>query len=172
MTESHPEIELIGHLRDELAPADRARVESHLVACAECRRTAATFQAILSDLRASEPPAIHWGQWMAELRGRLEAVRSRQPWWRQHPVAIAAAGVAAVVLIALALPFGSALFEHSTSPDLVAQSTSSDLAALEEVSIGSRLDLLQQYQLVEHLDLLEDLDVISHLDRLERGREG
>src|SRR5262245_34649840 len=108
MTESHPEIELIGHLRDELAPADRARVESHLVACAECRRTAVTVQGSLSGLRASEPPVIHWGQLMAERRGRLEGVRSRQPWWRVLPVAMAAAGVGAVVLIALALPVGSA----------------------------------------------------------------
>ncbi len=163
MAETHPEIELIGHLRDELAPAERARIEIHLAGCAECRRTAGAFQAILSDLRASEPPAIHWGRWMAELRGRLEAERSRQPWWRRHPAAIAVAGAAAVALIALALPFSRALFEHPTSPDLV---------AFEEVSIGTRLDLLQQYQVVEHLDLLEDLDVISHLDRLEREQEG
>src|SRR5262249_7214795 len=162
MAEMHPEIELIGHLRDELAPADRARVESHLAACAECRRTAAAFQAILTDLRATEPPAIHWGQWMAELRARLAAVRARPPWGQQHPAASSAAAPGAVALIVRALPSGRAPIEHSTSPDL---------AAVEEVSIGSRLDLLQQYQIVEHLDLLEDLDVISHLDRLERGRE-
>jgi len=162
MAGTHPEIELIGHLRDELGPAERARIETHLASCAECRGTATAFQAILTDLRASEPPAIHWGKWMAELRGRLESVRSRPPWWRQHPAAITLASAAAVALIALALPFGRALFEPSASPELV---------AFEEVTIGSRLDLLQQYQVVEHLDLLEDLDVISHLERLERGRE-
>src|SRR6266700_4088768 len=118
MAGTHPEIELIGHLRDELAPAERARIETHLAACAECRR--------------------------------------------QHPAAITLASAAAVALIALALPFGRALFAPSASPELV---------AFEEVTIGSRLDLLQQYQVVEHLDLLEDLDVISHLERLERGRE-
>src|SRR5256886_15232667 len=118
MAGTHPEIELIGHLRDELAPAERARIETHLAACAECRRTTTAFQAILTDLRASEPPAIHWGKWMAELRGRLESVRSRPPWWRQHPAAITLASAAAVALIALALPFGRALFEPSASPSL------------------------------------------------------
>src|SRR5881397_694077 len=127
MAGTHPEIELIGHLRDELAPAERARIETHLAACAECRRTTTAFQAILTDLRAS-----------------------------QHPAAITLASAAAVALIALALPFGRALFAPSASPELV---------AFEEVTIGSRLDLLQQYQVVEHLDLLEDLDVISHLER-------
>src|ERR1043166_2909669 len=162
MAGTHPEIELIGHLRDELGPAERVRIETHLAARAECRRTATAFQAILTDLRATEPPTIHWGNWMAELRGRLESVRSRRPWWRQHPAAMALASAAAVALIALALPFGRALFEPSASPELV---------AFEEVTIGSRLDLLQQYQVVDHPDLLEDLDVISHLERLERGRE-
>src|SRR5438093_11362885 len=119
MAGTHPEIELIGHLRDELAPAERGRIETPLAACAGCRRTTTAFQAILTDLRASEPPAIHWGKWMAELRGRLESVRSRPPWWRQHPAAMALASAAAVALIALALPFGPAQFEPSASPDLV-----------------------------------------------------
>ena len=163
MAGTHPEIELIGHLRDELAPAERARVDAHLASCAECRQTRVAFETIVTDLRAIEPPAIHWGRWQAELRGRLEAQRSRRPWWRQHRVAVAVASAAAVALIALALPVGRALLDPPTPHDLV---------ALEEVTIGSRLDLLQQYQVVEHLDLLEDLDVISHLDHLERGRDG
>ena len=35
MAGTHPEVELIGHLRDELAPAERARVDAQLASCAE-----------------------------------------------------------------------------------------------------------------------------------------
>src|SRR3989442_14392291 len=128
MTGTYPEVELIGHLRDELAPAERARVDAHLASCAECRQPRVAFQTIVTDLRAIEPQVIHWGRWQAELRGRLEAQRSRRPWWRRHPVAVAVASAAAVALIALALPFGRGLFEPRSSHDLV---------AFEEVTIGS-----------------------------------
>src|SRR3989442_5074905 len=99
MAGTHPEIELIGHLRDELGPAERARIETHLAACAECRRTATAFQDVLTDLRARESPAIHLGDWMAELRARLEFVRSSPPRRRLHPAAIALASAAAGALI-------------------------------------------------------------------------
>lgn len=162
MTGTHLDVELIAHLRDELAPVERARVDDHLAACAECRQTEAVFQALLTDLRAVEPPVISWGRWQAELRGRLAVAQSSRPWWRRHPAGVALAMAAAAAVIALVVPLGRGLFEPAAPHEL---------AAFEEVTIGSRLDLLQQYQVVENLDLLEDLDVISHLDHLEHGRE-
>lgn len=162
MSGLHPDVELIALLRDELSGPDRSRVENHLAACDECRRTHAAFQALLADLRATPPPEVHWGRWQAELRGRLEAERAPQHRWLRRPgwVAVAAA---AVVALTLSVPLGRALRERPASHDVV---------AFDEMAIGTKLDLLQQYQIVERLDLLEDLDVISHLDRLERGQAG
>jgi anti-sigma factor RsiW len=163
MAERHPDVDLIAHLRGELGGADHARVETHLAGCAECRRARATFDAIVAALRRAQPPAVDWGRWHAELRGRLEADRARRWWWPRHPVRIVLPAAAAAALIALALPFGRALVERAPAPDVV---------AFDEVVLGSRLGLLQHYEVVQRLDLLEDLDVIAHLDRLQTPREG
>ncbi|HET7343691.1 MAG TPA: zf-HC2 domain-containing protein [Methylomirabilota bacterium] len=146
----HPETELIALVRDELAPAERARVAAHLEGCAECRRAAEESRALLQALAASAPPppAVDWGRYQADLRARVGA---RRAWWRQPVPTMLAAGVAtALVVFAV----------HGL------QRTPSEVVTLEETMLGARLPMLQQYQVVERLDMLEDLDAIRQLDRL------
>ena len=155
----HLDIELVGRIRSELTPADRQRADAHLAVCAECRRMEAIYSAVLTDLRASPPPPPDWRRWQAELRVRLRTVQPAPQRWRRRPVVLALATAAAVALIALALPFGRAITERPAKQDV---------AAVDDVAIGERLDLLNEYPVIERLALLEDLDVISHLDGLER----
>ena len=81
------------HIRDAVSTADeRARIERHLVDCAECRQTAADFRALLDELAATTPvpPDVGWARYRAELRGRLAARRARSwraRWLRPLPAA-------------------------------------------------------------------------------------
>jgi len=158
----HLTTDLIAYLMDELAPAERQRVEAHLAGCADCRDQRDSFRTLLDGLRASvpPPPEVHWGQWRAELRGRLEA---RAPWrrWLLRPVpAMLVAGLAASLIAVVWL--GQ---ERETS-------RTADRAPVEEVVLGDQFDFLRQYSLLERLDFLEDIDVIDQLDRLAPHGEG
>ncbi len=163
--QGHPETEIVPYLRGELAPADRIRLARHLDDCAECRRTALAYQAILEDLGRAipAPPDVHWGRYRAELRERLAGRRERTVgvgrWLRPVPLALSAAMAGVLVLLAV---------QGGVHRDRV----KTDPAALEDLVLGRRLELLQRYSLLERLDLLEDYDVIQHLDGLAGPREG
>jgi anti-sigma factor RsiW len=148
----HPDIELTAFVAGALAPAERARVATHLESCADCRQAVEESRAVLARLAAVSPlpPPIDWGRYGADLRARVQSARPRSWWVRPMPAVLAAGAVTAVLLLAL----------HGLDRRPV------ELAAVEETMLGARLPLLQQYRVVERLDLLEDLDAIRHLDRL------
>ena len=106
-----------------------------------------------------DPPAPRWGDYRAELRGRLEARRSLRArlrrWWARPALIALSIGLATAVLLFVLQPV-------ERRPDF---------AAVDEVLFGARLGLLEHYRVVERLDLLEEFDVIRQLDRLP-SREG
>ena len=148
----HLTTDLIAYVMDDLSPVERARVESHLAACAECRGQRDAFRTMLDGLRASTPvaPQIHWGRWRADLRARLEARTARNRWWRRPVPAALAVGMAAALVAVIWLGDDGA-------------SRRADLAAVEELVLTDRL---------ETLDLLEDLEVIRNLDGLSPSVDG
>lgn len=150
----HPDAELTALVTGALPPAERARVAAHLDGCARCRRVVEESRAVLGALATEIPvPAPpDWGRYRAELRARLQP-RARA-WWARPLPALAAAGVAALVVLL-------AVRGLDRPPG--------ELRLAEEAMLGARLPLLQQYRVVERLDLLEDLDAIRQLDRLGHG---
>jgi hypothetical protein len=52
------------------------------------------------------------------------------------------------------------------------QTSRPELAAMEEVAIGGRLELVREYPVLERLDLLENLELIDDLDRLVARSDG
>ena len=148
----HLTTDLVAYVMGELPPTERARVESHLAACAECRGQRDAFRTLLDGLRASTPPPpeVHWGRWRADLRARLEARTARSRWWLRPVPATLAVGMAAALVAVVWLGEDRA-------------SRRADLAAVEELVLSDRL---------ETLDLLEDLEVIRNLDRLSPSVEG
>ena len=74
MKDVHLDEWLIDHVRGDLDPAERARVDAHLAACDDCRASRERFAALMTELArtAPAPPPIHWGAYRAELRERLE----------------------------------------------------------------------------------------------------
>jgi anti-sigma factor RsiW len=160
----HPDTAFVPLLRDELAPAEHARVTAHIAACPACARSLEETRLVLARLGASlpAPPDVHWPAYRAQLRDRLDAHRPARAGWRRfaRPLPLALSAAAAALLMVVAA--------HT---DLGPGAPASDVAAFEEVVIGDGLPLLQQYPLVEQLDLLEDLEIIRQLDRLP-VREG
>ncbi len=155
----HPDTALVPLLRNELAPAEHARVTAHLASCAACARSLEETREILARLGASvpAPPDVHWGAYRAQLRERVHAPVAIRAGWRRmmQPLPLALGAAAAALLVVVA-----------AQTDFRAGGPPNDLAVFEEVVIGDRLPLLQQYPVMERLDLLEDLDVIRQLDVL------
>jgi anti-sigma factor RsiW len=151
----HPDVELTAYAAEAFTPAERARVEAHLDACADCRRAVQEHRAVLAALtaEASAPPSIDWGRYQADLRARRERAGPRR-WWAGPWPAVLGAGVAAAVVLL-------AVHGFDRRP--------AELATVEETVLGARLPMLQQYRVVERLDLLEDLDAIRQLDRFGHG---
>jgi anti-sigma factor RsiW len=150
----HPDTEILAFVRDDLTPAERARVAAHLEECAACRRAVEETRAVLAGLAEAlpAPPALDPGRYQAEVRARLRADRGpARRWWTAPVPVLASAGLAAALLL---------LAVHYRDPG------HPELRAVEETAIGARLDLLENYPVVERLDLLEDLDVIRGLDDL------
>ena len=140
MKDVHVDEWLFDHVRGDLDPAERARVDAHLAA-----RT------------APAPPPIHWGAYRAELRERLERRSSRAGalwWWLVRPMpALVAAGLVAVLVMA-GLPGG------------VRSPGAPDPLALDNTILASQLDMIARLDVVQQLDLLEDFNVIGELDEL------
>lgn len=160
MNHAHVEEWLIDHVRGELDPADRARVDAHLAACDDCRASRERFGALMTELArtAPAPPPIHWGAYRAQLRDRLErgiSVRSGERaglWaWVARPLpALVAAGLVGL-LVMTGMPAGV------RTPDPL---------ALDNTILASQLDMIARLDVVLQLDLLEDFNVIGDLDEL------
>ena len=154
---AHPADRLLPYLRGELAAAERAAIDTHLAACAECRDTVRDFAALAERLaRAPAPaPPLHWGAFRAQLRDKLErrqrpAAAGRR--WSLWPVpATLAAGLAAVLL------YLGVLGPGGLTPV-------GKQATLEGQVLDGRLDVVSQLDLVQNLDLFEDFDDIDRLD--------
>jgi anti-sigma factor RsiW len=161
MKDVHLDEWLIDHVRGELDPADRARVDAHLLACDDCRASRDRFAALMTELAqtAPAPPPIHWGAYRAELRDRLE--RRSSVWsWRVMPMpALVAAGLVTVLVMA-GLPGG------------VRSPGAPDPLALDNTILASQLDMIARLDVVQQLDLLEDFNVIGELDELPEPQKG
>lgn len=160
----HPDTAFVSLLREELTPAEHARVTAHVAACPACTRALEETRLVLARLGASlpAPPDVHWPAYRAQLRERLRGDRGAPAGWRRfaRPLPLALSAAAAAVLMVVA-----------AQTDLRPGTPASDVAAFEEVVGGDGLPLLQQYPVVEQLDLLENLEIIRQLDRLP-VREG
>jgi len=163
MNDVHVDEWLFDHVRGDLAPAERARVDAHLAACGDCRASRDRFAGLMAELArtAPVPPPVHWGAYRAELRERLErrGARAGARWARlarPAPALVAAALVA--VLVVVGLPGG---LRVPGAPDPV---------ALDNTILASRLDMFARLDVVQQLDLLEDFNVIGELDELPELR--
>ena len=156
MKDVHVDEWLIDHVRGDLDPADRARVDVHLAACADCLASRERFAVLMTELArtAPAPPPIHWGAYRADLRERLERRTSGHgrlwAWLVQPLPVLVAAGLVAILVLA----------------GLPTAVRTSDPIALDNTILATRLDMIARLDVVQQLDLLEDFNVIGELDEL------
>jgi len=167
MAAYHPETELVPYLRGGLSAEERGRVAGHLEHCAQCRQTAESADAMLSQIARAvdEVRAPDWTRYRIELRRKLRAVeagRNGVPGrWRLAGFgwpSIAMSAAAAILAIALVMHRGGSL----PAPGV-------DQLQMPQEMSDADVGLLANYRVVEHLDLLENYDVIQHLDELAPG---
>lgn len=109
---------LVSYLYDDLADGDRARFESHLRGCAECRSELKALREVRADLAAWAPPEPDFG-FRVVRGGRDAASRDAIPppmpswraWWTP------AAGFAAAAVLVLAAASAIARIEVRRGPD-------------------------------------------------------
>ena len=143
----------------ELTATARSRVEAHLADCPACASRLAELRGALTLLDQHQELEISDG-FDAGFRRKLAATGQQEPvsrrhWWRLPALAtLAAAGLAAVIVVALHR--GEVPGEPSPSPPL----------ALADLALVTRLELLQDFEVVNNLDALEDFAVVSQLHEL------
>jgi anti-sigma factor RsiW len=85
MTPNHPDgVTLDDYVDDALPAAERATVDAHLTACAECRDLVAGLRSVIaavSALEAVEPPRAAWARIERTIRTESPGIRApRWPW--------------------------------------------------------------------------------------------
>ena len=160
MKDVHVDEWLIDHVRGDLDPADRARVDAHLSACDDCRASRERFARADDGAGPDRPGAapdplgrlsrgIAGAARAPDLRGAAGSGRgSRGPL-----PALVAAGLVAL-LVMTGLPAG---LRAPGTPDPL---------ALDNTILASQLDMIARLDVVQQLDLLEDFNVIGELDEL------
>jgi anti-sigma-K factor RskA len=173
MASDHPELELVPYLRGELSADEHARVQRHLEDCVDCRASAASSAAVLSELARAvdEVHAPDWPSYRAELSRKLAERqgigRDRRTRWRRPELRLPVVGwpsmaLGAVAVVVLAIAIGLHRGAGLGPPQL-------DQLAMQEDMDGADVGLLANYRVVEHLDLLENYELIEHLDELGPG---
>jgi anti-sigma-K factor RskA len=173
MPSNHPDTELVPYLRGELSADERAQIERHLEECADCRKSAASSNAILSELAhaVDEVRAPDWNVYRAELSRKLGEKQARgaiagERWWRRElrlPVlGWSSMALSAVAVAVLVIAIGMHRGARMEAPEV-------DQLAMEQEMNGADVGLLANYRVVEHLDLLENYELIEHLDELTPG---
>jgi len=172
MAANHPETELVPYLRGGLSADERIQVGRHLQQCEQCRKSAQSSAAILSQLSNAlddvRPP--DWTRYRTELRRKLNTIEAEPTGvpgrWRRSTLRLPAFGWPSMVMGAAVAVLAIALVMHrGASP----QAPGVDQLETQEEMSGADVGLLANYRVVEHLDLLENYDVIEHLDELAPG---
>ena len=111
---------IVSYLYDDLGDADRARFDTHLRDCAECRAELNALRGVRADLMSWSPPQPDFGfrivrepdvSSVVEMTPRSARRPSWRAWWTP------AAGLAAAAVLVLAAAAGLARIEFHSGPD-------------------------------------------------------
>src|SRR4030095_10892605 len=140
----------------DLAGAERQTLRDHLASCAGCTDYLKELATLLPlTIKADEPSQIFWHDYSRELRHKIDAVSEKQSWRQRfsgffQPWSIPDLAGAAVVMLALTLTFGKAIWQSS---DL-----SKDYAEMiEALPVAENLEFFKTMDLLDDLDFLESM---------------
>ena len=168
------EEEFLEYLDRRSVPEARARLEAHLVGCAECRRQLEEFRALGNVLDEWTPAPVSAG-FETRLRARLaEEQPAPRGWFVLRPAF--AIGLAAVAALAVAVmlsqspepdvvqvnpptPALTVPAPDSAAPQVPPSDTTASTAETEALALLEDPVLLSDYELLEEFDILfESLD--------------
>ena len=166
---------LVSYLYDDLGDGDRARFDTHLRVCAECRAELNALRGVRADLISWSPPQPAFGvrvvsepriPTVVPLTPRSDRPASWRGWWTP------AAGLAAAAVLVLAAAAGLARIEVQSGPDGVTVRTgwggSPAPSAGQGVGAGSTGDVATRDV---RLPVLADAEAIATLDSRLRALE-
>lgn len=139
---------LVSYLDGRASERERAAVEEHLKACAECRERAEEFRrlwSVMAEVPAAETSSVPAFGFDARLRQRIAAEPRRKLWAWMVPSPRLAASVALLVGLAV---FVSVRPRHPAQP------------------VNTQASSEEQFQMIKDLGVLENYDVLSNFDAL------
>jgi anti-sigma factor RsiW len=150
MSCSERHADLIAYIDDELEPAVRAELESHLAGCEECQAALAAERRLTASFAALAPVELP-GDFEARFWARIARESEKPKGWRERlftrRFSLVVGGAAAAALAAV-LALRPIRTEVADETDWQIVSSRRDLALLEDPDLD----------LVEVVDLLEDWD--------------
>jgi len=140
---------LVSYMDGRAAAAQRAEVDRHLLACAECRTRVAEFRGVWTALDAAPAPELS-SAFDARLRARM-AAEPQRTWFSWLPAPRLA--FAAALLLLLSVWVG---VERAPAPDV---------AANAPVTSEEDARAVKDLQRLEDLDVLANFEALSELPR-------
>lgn len=161
---------LVSYLYDDLGDADRAKFDTHLRGCAECRAELNGLRGVRADLISWSPPQSDLGFRIVREPEISNVVamtpRAFRAWWTP------AAGLAAAAVLVLAAAAGLARIEMHSGPEGITVRTgwsgSSAPAAGQGMGAGQSGDVAARDV---RLPVMADAELIATLDRRLRALE-
>jgi hypothetical protein len=150
------EPDLVLFYYQDLAGAERQRVESHLESCAQCRTFLAGLRGFLpATVQADEPSPAFWQGYSREMRAKLDAAERKSWWGRQatsflfRPWPIPAMATALILVLALTFTRGwLPISQNAPEPELV--------------EMAENVDFLNSIDFLDSMALLEAVEGEAH----------
>lgn len=145
------EPDLVLFYYQDLAGAERQRLESHLESCARCRTFSESLRSFLpATVQTDEPSPAFWQSYSREMRAKL-AAEDEKPGWRQalsflfRPWPVPA--MATALILALALTFSKGWLP-----------TGQNTKESEPAEIADNVDFLNSMDFLDSMALLEAVE--------------
>lgn len=148
------EQDLILYYYGELGEGELNRTEAHLQACDSCRQTLEALGSLLPlTVKEDHPPQSFWDDYSRELRGKLDQVEEKEPWWDRivsfiRPWPVPAAAAAIVILLALTVTLNRALRGPEQAPPV-------------------NEEIFEIFRIADDVEFYRNLDLLDSMDMLE-----
>jgi predicted anti-sigma-YlaC factor YlaD len=144
----------------ELTGTDRNKIDTHVHDCQSCALYIKELATLLPmTAEADEPLPVFWDNYSREMRHKLDEISERKWWWQTLPTlfqswTLPAFATAAVVVLALSLTFGTAVWRDNEVPG--------DEEGFMEVLPMADAENLEFFRTMEVLDALDLLEYLGN----------
>jgi anti-sigma-K factor RskA len=140
----------------ELSGTERSKVETHVQGCQSCALFIKELELLLPlTAEADVPLPGFWENYSREMRRKLDEIGERKSWWQALSAlfqswSLPAMATAAVVVLALTLTFGRAVWQKAEEPV-------DEQGFIEVLPMAENLEFFRTMEVLDALDFLEYL---------------